>query len=243
MRKNTVTLTLVTLLLVTTHALTGQTLGRTVTEDSNFEFERRESIYSIPEYEGEPVKVALLSIGITDEILEQYPELGDKRVGLGLMNIVTAFMDETWRFEFVETRDEIKDRMITQSKASAKGFTANNVSAMGNIMLAEYFVYAEIYDFSISNDETINLKDGVKENLVTRLGFQVKLVDAKTGLYMTGSGLGKSVTIREMTLLNDANLSEINFNQSSIGRATKDALNTAVAKLVKRMLRKKIFDH
>ncbi len=64
------------------------------------------------------------------------------------------------------------------------------------------------YDFSISEDETINLKDGVKNTLVTRLGLQLKLVDAETGLYMTGSGLGTATTTRELTLLSDQNLEE-----------------------------------
>ena len=133
--------------------------------------------------------------------------------------------------------------MVTQFKASQKGFTANKIDIRGKIMLAKYFCYIEVYDFSISEDETINLKDGVKNKLVTRLGLQVKMVDAETGLYMTGSGLGKATTTREVTLLNDENLEEVKFNQSSIGTSTKKALETAVAKVVKRMVRKKIFSH
>jgi len=221
----------------------GQVLGKTTTEDYTAGFESRESIWSVPEYDGDPVSVALLNIGVSDEVLSQYPELGDYRVGLGLTNITVAFLDETFRFEFVETKDEIKNRMITQYKASQKGFTANQIDIKGKIMLAKYFCYIEVYDFSISEDESISLKDGVKSNLVTRLGLQVKMVDAETGLYMTGSGLGKATTTREMTLLNDENLEEIKFNQSSIGTATKKALETGVAKVVKRMIRKKIFDH
>ena len=220
-----------------------QVLGKTTTEDYTAGFESRESIWSIPEYNGDPVSVALLNIGITDDILSQYPELGDYRVGLGLTNITVAFLDETFRFEFVETKDEIKDRMITQFKASEKGFTANVINPVGKIVLAKYFCYIEVYDFSISEDESITLKDGVKSNLVTRLGLQVKLVDSETGLYMTGSGLGKATTTREATLLNNENLEEIKFNQSSIGTSTRKALETAVAKVVKRMIRKKIFDH
>ena len=221
----------------------GQVLGKTTTEDYTAGFESRESIWSIPEYDGDPVTVALLNIGVSDEVLSQYPELGDYRVGLGLTNITVAFLDETFRFEFVETKDEIKNRMITQYKASQKGFTANQINIKGKIMLAKYFCYIEVYDFSISEDESISLKDGIKSNLVTRLGLQVKMVDAETGLYMTGSGLGKATTTREMTLINDENLEEIKFNQSSIGTSTKKALETAVAKVVKRMIRKRIFDH
>lgn len=221
----------------------GQVLGKTSTESYVGSFESAESIWSVPEYNGGPVSVALLTIGVNDEVLSQYPELGDYRVGLGLTNITVAFLDETFRFEFVETKDEIKDRMVTQYKASQKGFTANEINIKGKIMLAKYFCYIEVYDFSISEDETLNLKDGVKNTLVTRLGLQVKMVDAETGLYMTGSGLGTAVTTRELTLLNDENLDDVKFNQSSIGTSTKKALETAVAKVVKRMIRKRIFDH
>jgi len=220
-----------------------QTIGKTTTEDYQAEFEKRASIYSIPEYFGEPVPVALLNIGITEDVLNMYPELRDFRVGLGLTNITVAFLDETFRFQFVETRDEIKDRMVTQYKASQKGFTANDINIKGKITLAKYFVYIEVYDFSISEDETINLKDGVKNTLVTRLGMQVRAVDAETGLYMTGSGLGKATTTRELTFLNDDNLEEVAFNQSSIGVSTRKALETAVAKIIKRMIRGGIFDH
>ena len=231
------------LFLFLTPFLFSQTIGKTTTEDYQAEFEKRASIYSIPEYNGDPVPVALLNIGVTEDVLSMYPELRDYRVGLGLTNITVAFLDETFRFEFVETRDEIKDRMVNQYKASQKGFTANDVNIMGKITLAKYFIYIEVYDFSISEDETINLKDGIKNTLVTRLGMQVRAVDAETGLYMTGSGLGKATTTRELTFLNDDNLEEVAFNQSSIGVSTRKALETAVAKIVKRMLRKGIFDH
>ena len=229
-------------LLASTYSF-GQVLGKTVTENYTAEFERQASVYEIPEYMGEPVPVAILSIGVNEEVLSQYPELGDYRVGLGLSNITVAFMEETFRFEFVETKDEIKNRMVTQYKASAKGLLTEQYELKGNIVGAKYFGYIEVYDFSISEDETVNLKDGVKNTLVTRLGLQVRLVDAQSGLYMTGSGLGTSTTTREMTLLNDENLEEVAFNQSSIGTATKKALNTAVYKIVKRMMQKKVFDH
>ena len=229
-------------LLASTYSF-GQVLGKTVTENYTAEFERQASVYEIPEYMGDPVPVAILSIGVNEEVLSQYPELGDYRVGLGLSNITVAFMEETFRFEFVETKDEIKNRMVTQYKASAKGLLTEQYELKGNIVGAKYFGYIEVYDFSISEDETVNLKDGVKNTLVTRLGLQVRLVDAQSGLYMTGSGLGTSTTTREMTLLNDENLEEVAFNQSSIDTATKKALNTAVYKIVKRMMQKKVFDH
>jgi hypothetical protein len=217
-------------------------LGKTSTEDYQASFEDKESILTIPEYNGKPIPIALLDIGVSKDLIEQYPELGDYRVGLGLTNIVVAFLEETFRFEFVETKDAIKDRMVAQYKASQKGLSTEKIELKGNIVLAKYFCYVEVYDFSISEDETVNLKDGVKNKLVTRLGLQVKMVDSQSGTYMTGSGLGKAVTTRELTLINNDNLTEVKFNQSSIGTSTKKALESATAKVVKRMIQKNVFE-
>ena len=224
-----------------TSVASAQVIGKTVTEDYQAGFEGKESIYALPEYNGKPIPIALLDIGVSKEILEQYPELSDYRVGLGLTNIVVAYLEETFRFEFVETKSDIKQRMITQYKASQKGISTEKIELKGNIVLAKYFCYIEVYDFSISEDETINLKDGVKNKLVTRLGLQVKMVDAQSGTYMSGSGLGKAVTTRELTLMNNDNVDEVKFNQSSIGTSTKKALESATAKVVKRMIQKQIF--
>ena len=229
------------ILLLVTGFASAQVIGKTVTEDYQAGFEGKESIYTLPEYNGKPVPVALLDIGVSKEIIEQYPELGDYRIGLGLTNIVVAYLEETFRFEFVETKSDIKQRMITQYKASKKGISTEKIELKGNIVLAKYFCYIEVYDFSISEDETINLKDGVKNKLVTRLGLQVKMVDAQSGTYMSGSGLGKAVTTRELTLMNNDNIDEVKFNQSSIGTSTKKALESATAKVVKRMIQKQIF--
>jgi len=234
---------IVTILLLVSLTTSAQVIGKTSTEDYQAGFEGKESIYTLPEYNGKPVPVALLDIGVSKEVIEQYPELGDYRVGLGLTNIVVAYLEETFRFEFVETKNDIKQRMIAQYKASQKGISTEKIELKGNIVLAKYFCYIEVYDFSISEDETINLKDGVKNKLVTRLGLQVKMVDAQSGTYMTGSGLGKSVTTREVTLLNNENLEEVKFNQSSIGTSTKKALESATAKVVKRMIQKQIFQN
>ena len=125
------------ILLFSIGVLNGQVVGKTSTEDYKAEFEKQASLYTIPEYFGDPIPVALLNVGLTDDILLQYPELGDYRVGLGLTNITVAFLDETYRFSFVETKEEIKDRMVVQFKASQKGFTANEIEIRGKITLAK----------------------------------------------------------------------------------------------------------
>ena len=45
-----------------------------------------------------------------------WPELKDARIGLGVTNMVIEYLDWTNRFEFVEEKDDIKERMKTQWK-------------------------------------------------------------------------------------------------------------------------------
>ena len=105
-----------------------------------------------------------------------WPDLKDARVGLGVTNMVIEYLDWTNRFEFVEEKSEIKNRMKSQWVASRKGVSQNEVYGMGKVMLAKYFVTIEIYDFSVSEDEVLSLKDGSKQTQTTRLGYKFVLL-------------------------------------------------------------------
>ena len=218
-------------------------VGTIKTEQYRASFEKNASMDTLPEYNGKPIPIQLLNIGVTPELLESYPELKDKRVGLGLTNIVVEYLEFTDRFIFTEDKTEIKNRMVKQFQASQAGISQDTLNGRGKIRLAHYFVYVEVYDFSVSEDETIKLKGSVKNTLTTRLGLQVKFVNAETGAYFTASGLGEASTTREMTLLNDDNLTDVKFNQSTIGITTKKSLESACSKIVTRMIKKQIFTH
>lgn len=216
-------------------------IATTKTEAYQASFEKKINIDSLMDYDGPKIPIQLLSIGINEDIYASYPELKDKRVGLGVTNIVVEFLEETNRFTFTEDKAEIKNRMVKQFQASQAGISENKLDGRGKIKLAQYFVYIECYDFSVSEDESISLKDVAKQTVVTRLGLQVKFVNAETGEYFTGSGLGEAKTTREATLMNDGNFAEIKFNQSTIGTTTKKALENAASKIIVRMIKKKIF--
>ena len=230
-----------TIMLLIAINLSAQTIGKTVTEDYKASFEKKSNIDSLLEYNGPKIPIQILSLGISEEVYAMYPELKDKRVGLGVTNIVVEFLEETNHFTFTEDKTEIKNRMVKQFQASQSGITQDKLDGRGKIRLAHYFAYIECYDFSVSEDETVNMKDGVKNTVVTRLGLQVKFVNAETGEYFTGSGLGDAKTVRELTLMNDDNFSEVKFNQSTIGTSTKKALEIAAGKILLRMHKKGIF--
>jgi hypothetical protein len=218
-----------------------QTVGKTQTEQYKASFETAIDISRFLDYEGPQIPVQILKCGISDEVYEMYPELKEKRVGLGVANITMEYLENLNRFKFTEDKTEIKNRMVKQFQASQAGISENKLDGRGKINLAKYFVTIEVYDYSISEDETVNLKDGVKNMVVTRLGLQVRFTDAETGVVFSASGLGEAKTTRELTLLSDAAVDEVKFNQSTISISTKKALDIACARILDRMIKKGIF--
>lgn len=218
-----------------------QVVGKTQTEQYKASFETKINIDSLMDYEGPTIPIQILKCGISDEIYEQYPELKEKKVGLGVANISMEYLENLNRFTFTEDKTEIKNRMVKQFQASQTGISQDKLDGRGKIRLAHYFVSIEVYDFSVSEDETVNLKDGVKNKMVTRLGLQVRFTDAETSEVFGASGLGEAVTTRELSLLNDDNLSDVKFNQSTIGISTKKALDIACSRILVRMIKKGVF--
>jgi len=231
---------IITAIMILLPFVTFAQIGSIKTEQYHARFEKGISLDSVLNYKDTvKIPIQLLKIGINEELYEMYPELKDKRVGLGVTNIVIEFLEETNRFTFTEDKLEIKERMINQFKASAKGFTENKLDGKGKIKLAKYFVYIEVYDFSVSEDEVVKAKDGSKVTQTTRLGLQIKFVDAESGEIVTGSDMGQASTIKTSNLLGD--IDEIKFNQSTVGISTKKALESASVNVILKLIKKGVF--
>jgi hypothetical protein len=215
-------------------------IGSVKTEQYQADFEKKQSLNVLPEYTDTfQIPIQILKIGINEELFEMYPELKDKRVGLGVTNIVLEYLEMTNRFEFTEDKLEIKERMINQFKASNKGFTENKLDGKGKIKLAKYFVYIEVYDFSVSEDEVVKVNGSATATQTTRLGLQIRFVDAESGEVITGSGLGEASTVKQSSILSDVD--DIKFNQSTIGITTKKSLETASSRVVTKLIKKGVF--
>ena len=236
-------ITVLGLMLLTTLAIDADAqVGSVKTEKYQADFEKKQSIELVADYSGPVIPIQILKIGINEELFEMYPELKDKRVGLGVTNIVLEYLEYTNRFEFTEDKLEIKEKMIAQFKASNKGFTENKIDGKGKIKLARYFVYIEVYDFSVAENEIFDIQKGKSYSRIdqtTTLGLQVRFVDAQSGEVIVGSGLGEAVTVKESTMLGD--IDEVKFNQSTIGITTKKSLETASSRIVSKLIKKGVF--
>ena len=232
---------LVLLGLLLTIGAGAQTVGSTKTEQFKASFETKIDISQFLNYEGKTIPIQILKCGIGDDLYESYPELKEKKVGLGVANITLEYLENLNRFTFTEDKTEIKNRMVKQFQASQAGISQDKLDGRGKIRLAHYFVEIEVYDWSVSDDEEVNLSNGVKNTMVTRLGLQVRFTDAETGEIIAASGLGEAKTTRELTLLSDATIDPVKFNQSTVSIATKKALDIACARILPRMIKKGVF--
>ena len=216
-------------------------IAKTQTENYKASFEKAIDISQFLDYEGVQIPIQILKAGISDEMYEMYPELKEKRVGLGVANISMEYLENLNRFKFTEDKTEIKNRMVKQFQASQSGISENKLDGRGKINLAKYFVTIECYDYSISEDESVYIKGDTKQMMVTRIGLQVRFTDAETTTIISASGLGEAKTTKETSGLSDASLDPVKFNQSTISIATKKALDIACARILDRMIKKGIF--
>ena len=234
-------LILLSLSLLSSAVVVAQTIGSTKTEQYKASFETKIDISQYLDYDGPTIPIQILKCGIGEEVYEQYPELKEKKVGLGVANITLEYLENLNRFTFTEDKTEIKNRMVKQFQASQAGISQDKLDGRGKIRLAHYFVEVEVYDWSVSDDEEINLSNGIKNQMVTRLGLQVRFTNAETGEIIAASGLGEAKTTRELTFLSDATIDPVKFNQSTVSIATKKALDIACARILARMVKKEVF--
>ena len=179
--------------------------------------------------------VQVINVDMT-KVLALYPDLQEKNVGLGFAESVLDYLDETNRFVFTEEKSEIKERMVTQFKASKKGVFEEPIDGKGKIKAAQYFVYVTVADFAVDEDETV-MKGKSTVVVTTFIRLQVRFVDAKTGQIYIGSGEGESQKVGESFLKN----LDMKFSQSTVGKATRKSLETATTKVIENLIRNSVF--
>ena len=83
---------LLSLFLLSSVVVVAQTIGKTQTEQYKASFETAIDISQFLDYEGPQIPIQILKAGISDEVYEMYPELKEKRVGLGVANITMEYL-------------------------------------------------------------------------------------------------------------------------------------------------------
>lgn len=216
--------------------LTGCGSMSVITEGDEIE---KKSISTVSDYSGPKTTVQVVDIDL-EKVFKLYPSLQDKNVGLGFVESVLDYLDETQRFEFTEEKSEIKNRMVTQFKASKKGIFEEEIDGKGKIKAARYFAYVTVADFAVDEDESFQ-KGKVRVVVTTFIRLQVRFVNAETGQIYIGSGEGEATKIGESFLRSLDG--EMSFSQSTVGKATRKSLETASTNVIEKLIREGVFEN
>ena len=195
------------------------------------------SISTVSDYTGDKTTVQVVNVDL-EKVFKMYPGLQEKNVGLGFAESVLDYLDETNRFDFTEEKSEIKERMVTQFKASKKGVFEEPIDGKGKIKAARYFVYVTVADFAVDEDETV-VKGKAKVVVTTFIRLQVRFVNAETGQIYIGSGEGEATKTGEAFL---KSLDGMTFSQSTVGKATRKALETASTNVIEKLIKNGVFE-
>jgi hypothetical protein len=168
---------------------------------------------------------------VNKELWEMFPELRDKRVGLGVSNRIIENFEMTQRFKYAEEKEAIQNQMLDAWEAELTGMGNGETKLkMEGIALPKYIVYAEIYDFAVSYGE--NYVRGKSEiTNTTIMGIQIRMVNVDNSQYIVASGQGTATQVGEGFFKNP----QMGFDNSTVGIATQRALEVATVNLVKRM--------
>ena len=195
------------------------------------DFEKADALETLPPYTGERQIIQLSKLNVNKELWEMFPELREKRVGLGVSNRIVENFEVTNRFKYAEEKDAIVNQMLDAWETDLNGLSNGETKlSMEGIAVPKYIVYAEIYDFAVSYGETYD-KGKLNKTNTTIIGIQIRMVNVDNSQYIVASGQGTSTQVGEGYFRNP----QMGFDQSTVGIATQRALEVATMNLVKRM--------
>jgi curli biogenesis system outer membrane secretion channel CsgG len=184
-------------------------------------------------YNGPKQTVQISDLKVNKELWEAWPELREKRVGMGISNRIIENFEETGRFEFAEEKEAVLNKVIDVWEKEADGLGDGKTKIqVGSLRLPKYIVYAEIYDFAVSYGETYE-NGKIEKTNTTIVGIQIRVVRTDNSQYIVASGQGTSTQVGE-GFFKDPNMQ---FDMSTVGISTQKALEVATDNLIQRMIK------
>lgn len=181
-----------------------------------------------------PFKVQVVRLGLAPEVLREWPDLRDKRLGFGLSNrIVEALFDSGW-FQFLEEKDAVVERIVDQWDKAINRDDLYQPKHFEGLAVPDFLVYGEIFEFASGREERAVGLSGESHG-ITRLGIQLRFASVATGEFIPASAVGEAVADEDVRTL--FSHSKRDFAESAIGQATQAALDQAVPQLLRRIER------
>ena len=177
-----------------------------------------------PETTGEPPSLAVLPLGLADQLRRRFPELAVRGTGIGVHNLLVRELAVSGGFRLVAARaEEVVDLVNRQWVASTGAADAELAVSYGRLLGVRYVVWGEVYDFGSRRVK--------RKTVETGLAVQLRVVDVATAAEASAAASGTAVRRGEVFAL----AANPDFADTPLGAAAEAAFAAAVPQLLARL--------
>jgi len=180
-------------------------------------------------------KKALLVVGVTNEVKDERWQ--DRRIGFGLTNLIAESFFDSGQFILLEEKEEIRAQLKEVREKlwmlSEEAVQLQQAAKTATLAGAEMMAYGRVVSFKTPTTR-VSMGPFHSREKVTEIKVEVILRDLKTAKSYSGEGKGKAKTTTTSVVFEyREDRDEVNFDKTTVGEATKQAVAEAVKKVLK----------
>jgi curli biogenesis system outer membrane secretion channel CsgG len=186
--------------------------------------ESKDLTLDLPPYSGRKQIIAVLD-------LDNKTDFEDPRIGRGISSMLITALVNSGRFTVVERNDEVLKKIFAEQKLGQTGaVTAQTAAQVGKMLGAKAVLIGEVSEFGIRKTSAF-VGVGGKKTITTRVVVDARMVDSETAEITGGAtGIGASSTTTQGVALT-FEFGTAGFDETTIGMATRKAVNQIVTKI------------
>lgn len=190
---------------------------------------------ALPGIDSNQNKKTLLVVGVTNELKDERWQ--DRRIGFGLTSLIAESFFESGLFVLLEEKEEIRSQ-LTQVREklwmlSEEAEQLREAAHTATLAGAEMLAYGRVVSFRTPTTR-VSFGPLHSREKSTEIKVEVILRDLKTDTTYSGEGTGKAKTKATSVVFEyREDRDEVNFDKTTVGQATKQAVAAAVKNVLK----------
>jgi curli biogenesis system outer membrane secretion channel CsgG len=192
-------------------------------------------LFNLPVSSVAQSKKTLLVVGVTNEIKDERWQ--DRRIGFGLTSLIAESFFDSGAFALLEEKEEIREQLKEVREKlwmlSEEAAQLQQAAATAGLAGAEMMAYGRVVSFKTPSTR-VSMGPFHSREKITEIKVEVFLRDLKNDKSFSAEGRGKAKTTSTSIVFEyRQDRDEVNFDKTTVGEATKQAVVEAVKKVVK----------
>ena len=177
----------------------------------------------------------LIVIGVVNGLSDE--RWKDYRIGFGVRTLITQALFNTGQFNILEEKQEIKEKIKELSRgiweSSKKKYKLSRDIETVKSMGVDFVAFGRIFYFGKPQTD---ISVGIMHRRVieTVIKIEITIENIRSGKKISSKGMGKAKT-EASSILFSIREDNVIFDETSIGIATRNAVEDAIEKLMKKL--------